>query len=229
MRKIILCIILCVCASISVFAQSLDFRKIVPGGFALASEFQKVSPSLPKSSSYAYQSDLYMSVKYDKIASRDYTHTGFYLILRFYTKEEDFYTPASGQAKFRTTTGKVIDLTTVGGPQKRIIWYDPLDGSQNDISCLRGSYYDLDKKGETEYLYRITCYCPISEANLLTLISEGIVKVRLETNKNYFECSFKDSENKTMNGVPMEINVPGYVLNQLYNVVKENIDPYTKL
>lgn len=228
MRKIILCLILCACASVSVFAQSLAFRKIAPEGFALASEFQKLSPSLPKSSAYAYQTDLYVSVKYDKIASRDYTHTGYYLILRFYTSEEDYYTPTSGQAKFKTVTGKVIDLTTGGGPRMNVIWYDSADGYQNDINCVRSGYYDLNGNGKSEYLYMITCYCPISETDLLTLISDGIVKVRLETNKNYFECGFKDSETKTMNGVPMEINVPGYILNQLYNVVKENVDPYTK-
>ena len=211
-------------------AQELGYRKISGESLSLASKFEKLKPSLPQTNSDAYRTDLYVSIRYDDWHSEKYDYTGYSIVFRCYVYDGNFYFPSNGKCLIKTTTGKIIALTTTGGRDNHLQFeFNPEDGSIYDSGSDYGIYY-LGSFGDTsEYCYQITCYSNLSEDDIMSLITEGIVKIRLETTGAYIECDYKDYESKKVDHEKVQINIPGYTIKGMYQAVKACIDPYTTM
>ena len=80
-----------------------------------------------------------------------------------------------------------------------------------------------------ELCYQITCHSHISDDDLASLINDGIVKIRLETTGTYIECGYKDYESEKIDHEKVQINIPGYTIKEMYQKVRNCIDPYTTM
>lgn len=180
-------------------AQTIKYRRLLdPEGLSVMTTSLDVFPWGKKKIEYALQYE---------VAPVEDMHQGYYLNIYVNTDNEYLYIPQKGKVLIRTTKENIISLTDSG--EKEFIEYSSdLMTKESVERSIR--YYDK-KKEERRYL--LQGRYPISDEDLARLKEEGVIKIRIETNGDPIECSYNTDQTAE-------------VINQLYNVLNTNIDPY---
>lgn len=200
--KHILFIVAFIFLSLSLNAQSIKYRRLLePDGLSVMTTSLEVAKSGERKIEYALQYE---------VASMEGMQQRYYLNVYFTEDSEDVYIPAGGKLLIRTANNNVISLKDCG--DKYFREYSPEYNIENDV-YRSNSFLDNTL---TRLLYTTHGKYLISEEDLMLLIKEGVIKIRIETTGEAFECTYNDS-NK---------NETADVLTRLYNTLVRETDLY---
>lgn len=201
-------IIWCYCS----FAQStiIEYRKILNDGKDLA--IKTISKDLYEKG----QASLVLSLMYESSIQEDVEKSGYSLIMGFYSPNQSRIIPLNGKLLLKTSTDKVITLKQVSND-----WIDTFDPSNGLSNYFSRSHYWPENR------YRVVGKYPIRAEELKTLISEGIIKIRFETNGPSIDFDYPSEEiieNEKKKKEPN--NLIGYNLSILYSAINNHLSPY---
>lgn len=215
MKKIIILISLLFLA-INLPAQKIYYRTITEEGLRMRTDFRSLQSK--------GQKQLDLALQYEDYSNEDNDHrSGYYLIIRFLDTDESLNVPQGGKVLIKTTTGTVIEseqLIDLRGSLKEI---DPRNGLRE--TCLHHCY-----SHHNEYVgqvYQTTSKYYLTEEQIKALVDEGIVKIRIQTTGESLECVYPTSEFIKVGRERSEVNKAANLLQSLYTVLLNNIDPYT--
>lgn len=200
MKRFILAFFLCA-VSVSINAQSIKFRHILePDGLSVMTTKMSVSSWGEKTLDYALQFEQ---------SPKDNQNWGYTLHIYFTVVNPDEYVPKGGKLLIRTTKDEVLNLQDCGTDY--FIEYNS-ESNFEDIQKRTSSYLDENIRqrfiAHGKYI--------ITEEELQTLMSDGVIKIRIETTKDPIQCEYK----------PGKTNKTAEALQKLYNALITNIDLY---
>lgn len=200
MKRFIIASLLCV-VSVSINAQTIKFRHILePDGLSVMTTKMSVYSWGEKTLDYALQ--------FEQSAENN-QNWGYTLHIYFFVDTQDKYVPKGGKLLIRTTKDEVLNLQDCG--TDHFIEYD---SELNGIRTEGRTSSDLDLNLNVRYIAHGKYI--ISEEDLQTLMTDGVIKIRIETTKDPIQCEYK----------PGKKNKTAEALQQLYNVLIPNIDLY---
>lgn len=200
--KRLLFIVAFISFTMSLNAQSIKYRRLLdPEGLSVMTTSLDVFSWGERKIEYALQYE---------VAPIEGMHQGYYLNVYFTENSKNDYVPAGGKLLIRTTKNNVISLTDCGG--KCFREYNTEYNLYSD-AYRSTSFYD---KNSGQVRYTVHGKYPISKEDLAILMNEGVVKIRVETTGEAFECNYKeDTKNKTAE-----------VITRLYNTLVKETDLY---
>lgn len=215
MKKIIILISL-IFLAINLPAQKIYYRTITEDGMRMRTDFRSL---LSKG-----QKQLDMALQYEEYSNEDSDHpSGYYLLIRYFDTDRDFNVPRGGKLLIKTTTGYVIE-------SEQLL---ELNGAMNETNPKNGwkeTYLHHSYSHHNEYigsLYQTTSKYYLTEEQIKALIDEGIVKIRIQTTGDSIECVYQAQEFIKVGRERSEVNKAANLLQSLYTVLLNNIDPYT--
>lgn len=185
-------------------AQDIKYRRLLdPDGLSVMTTKLKVFPWGEKAIEYALQYE---------VAPVEGMHQGYYLNVYFETDLQSQYIPEGGRLLIRTTDESIISLTDCGSDG--FLEYDSTNNLNYTVK-RSSSFYDNFYR---RIRYTAQGKYPISEEELQMLMEKGVIKIRIETTGDMFECSYKVD--------PKKQNKTAEVITSLYKTLLPNIDPY---
>ena len=200
MKRFIIAYLLCV-VSVSINAQTIKFRHILePDGLSVMTTKKSVSTWGVKTLDYALQFEQ---------SSEDNQNWGYTLHIYFIADTQDQYVPKGGKLLIRTTKDEVLNLQDCGTDHfieygLRVNTFDRQE---------RTSFY-FDEYAKQRFIAHGKYI--ITEEELQTLMSDGVIKIRIETTQDPIQCEYK----------PGKTNKTAEARQKLYNVLIPNIDLY---
>ena len=204
----------------SAFAQSqyIEYRKILDNGEKISIK-TKAANIKEKG-----QHEIGISIMYETAMKENPAMSGHSLFITFLTDREDWQVPFGGKLLIRTSSGQVISLKQT--TQDGITLYDSETGYENK-TYLRSAYDHFDRF-KNRNIYLIFGKYPIGNAELRSIIEEGVIKIRLETTGDNIECEYPVTEYIRVNAKEVtNNNIVSYTLSPYYKSLIENIDPKT--
>ncbi len=202
--KRLLFIVAFISFSMSLNAQSIKYRRLLnPDGLSVMTTSLEVFPWGERKIEYALQYE---------VAPIEGMHQGYYLNVYFTENSSDDYVPAGGKLLIRTTNNNVISLTDCGSKYFRE--YDPELNLNNDVSRSTRFYDNTFDR----FRYTVHGKYPISEEDLMLLMKEGVIKIRIETTGEALECTYKEDAKRK--------NKTADVITRLYDTLVRETDLY---
>lgn len=217
MKRIIYLVVYSLFATITVSAQStyIEYRKVLDNSDNVSIKTKEVflneKGQTPLGFSFMYETSMIESPE----------NQGYSLFITFKTLSEKAEIPYEGKLLIRTVNGKVISLTQ--STQRAVTLFNPESGFPN-VSYLKSAFDHYDDIRRANVYKKFGKY-PISEDDLLAIVNEGIVKIRLETTASSIECEYPAEESIRVKLTKKENhNIASYTLTPYYEALLNNID-----
>lgn len=213
MKRFIFASLLMVICTFRLLAQDdIQYRKILDNGkVSLKSKSVQIIEN--------NQPPIELSLMYESIVHECDTLSGYSMVITCQTEKNlnKWYFPKNGRCLIRTASGRVITLKNIGGKDGFYV-YDEQSGNHD-------KYYPSITLGP--YVNTINGKYPISETEIAAILSEGVIKIRLETTGPAIDAIYPESEKISTDIGSITGNLFSVHLSKLFSVVNSNIDIHT--